>query len=203
MKRALLIALFVVMIGSLAAQAQGSGTFAGVTQCWINGTLTPVKGSTCPSTGNSGGSTSGGSSSSVNSAAYSGLNQAGYQLGYALGQWLFGSGTNPQAELQKRLMMEELRRRQAEAEREHREEEARRLAEMYNRLSATLKLSGLPNPQMKDIASNGSGLRLKIGDSADGQAGIKGLPGIYLNDGKVPYGIPGLPGIYTGGPGQG
>jgi hypothetical protein len=46
-------------------------------------------------------------------------------------------------------------------------------------------------------------LKLKLGDSADGQAGIKGLPGIYLNDGKVPYGIPGLSGIYVGGPRQG
>jgi hypothetical protein len=197
MKRALFITLFMVVIGSLAAYAQGSGQYAG-TQCWINGTLTPVSGNTCPGT-----SSSGSSSSGANSAAYSGLNQAGYQLGYALGQWLFGSGTNPQAELQKRLMMEELQRRQAEAEREHREEEARRLAAVYNHLSATLKLSGLPNLQMKEIASNGPGLRLKLGDSADGQNGIKGLPGIYLNDGRVPYGIPGLPGIYTGGPGQG
>ncbi|MFI5105908.1 MAG: hypothetical protein ACHP79_13370, partial [Terriglobales bacterium] len=105
--------------------------------------------------------------------------------------------------MQKRLMMQELQRRQAEAEQQHREEEARRLAEMYNRLASTLKLSGLPNLQMKEIANNGPGLRLKLGDNADGQAGIKGLPGIYLNDGKVPYGIPGLPGIYTGGPGQG
>jgi hypothetical protein len=206
MKRLLSVAVLLglaVTMSIPAAFAQGSGSFAGVTQCWINGTLTPVKGSTCPSTGSSGGSSGSNSSSGINSAAYSGLNQASYQLGYALGQWLFGSGTNPQAELQKRLMMEELRRRQAEAEQQHREEEARRLAEMYNRLSSTLKLSGLPNLQMKDIASNGPGLRLKIGDNADGQAGIKGLPGIYLNDGKVPYGIQGLPGIYAGGPGQG
>ena len=200
MKRALLITLFLVVVGSLSAYAQGG--YAGVTQCWDGSKWISVHGN-CPTTGSSGGSSSGGSSSAASSAAYSGLNQAGYQLGYALGQWLFGSGTNPQAELQKRLMMEELRRRQAEAEQQHREEEARRLAEMYNRLSSTLKLSGLPNLQLKETAGNGPGLRLKLGDNADGQAGIKGLPGIYLNDGKVPYGIPGLPGIYTGGPGQG
>jgi hypothetical protein len=134
---------------------------------------------------------------------YNGLNQAGYQLGYALGRWLFSSNSNPQAELQKQQMMAELQRRQAEAERQHREEEARQLAAMYNRLSATLKLSGLPNLQLKDVAGNSPGLTLKLGDSTGGQAGIKGLPGIYLNDGAVPYGIPGLPGIYTGGPGQG
>ncbi len=126
-----------------------------------------------------------------------------YQLGYQFGQWLFGSGSNPQAELQKQQMMAELQRRQAEAERQHREEEARRVAGMYNRLVASLKLSGLPNLQLKEIASNSPVLKLKLGDSADGQAGIKGLPGIYLNEGNAPYGIPGLPGIYTGGPGQG
>jgi len=196
MTKRMLIVLLVVVGGSLAAWGQGSGQFAGVTQCWINGVLTPVKGSTCPSSGGGSGSSGG------NSAAYSGLNQAGYQLGYALGQWLFHSGSNPQAELQRQQMMEELRRRQAEAERQHREEEARRLAEMYNRLAATLKLSGLPNLQLKNVGSNPD-LKLKLGDSTDGHAGIKGLPGIYLNDGKVPYGIPGLPGLYTGGPGQG
>jgi hypothetical protein len=197
MKKAVLTTLFLAVVGSLAAQAQGSGSFAGVTQCWINGTLTPVRGSTCPSSG--GGSTSSG----ANSAAYNSLNQASYQLGYALGRWLFGSNSNPQVALQRQQMMEELQRRQAEAERLHQEEEARRLAAMFNRLLATLKLSGLPNLQLKEIATNNPGLKLKLGDNTDGHVGIKGLPGMYLNDGQTPYGIPGLPGIYTGGPGQG
>jgi len=134
---------------------------------------------------------------------YNGLYGASYNLGYALGRWLFGSGSDPQAERQRQQMMAELQRRQAEAERHHREEEARRLAAMYDRLAATLKRSGLPDLKMKETSGNGSGLKLKIGDSAGGQAGIKGLPGVYLNDGKVPFGIPGLPGVYTGGPGQG
>ena len=56
-----------------------------------------------------------------------------------------GSDSNPQAELQRRQMMEELQRRQAEAERQRQEEAARRLAEMYNRLKTSLKLSGLPD----------------------------------------------------------
>ena len=56
---------------------------------------------------------------------------------------------------------------------------------------------------MKGIETGGQGLKLKLGDGDGGQAGIKGLPGIYLNDGKVPYGIPGLPGTYTGGPRDG
>jgi len=149
----------------------------------------------------------GSNSPAANSALYNGLYQSSYQLGYALGRWLFGGSSNPQAEAQqealKQQMMLELQRRQAEAERLHQEEEARRIAAMYNRLYATLKLSGLPDLHLKGMDSNGPGLKLKLGDSTDGQAGIKGLPGIYLNDGKTPYGIPGLPGIYTGGPGQG
>jgi len=142
-----------------------------------------------------------GGASGATSAAYGGLYGASYQLGYALGQWLFGGGSDPQADLQRRLMMEELERRQVEAERQHREEEARRLAAIHDRLATTLKLSGSPNLQLKGTAGGSQGLKLKLGDSAEGQAGIKGLPGIYLNDGRVPYGIPGLPGIYTGGPG--
>ena len=204
MKRTLLLTLFALVVNSMPAPAQGSGQYAGVNQCWNGKEFVTVKGN-CPaanSTSGSGGASSG-SSSAINSAAYGALNQASYQLGYAFGQWLFGGGKNPQAELQKRLMMEELARRQAEAARLHREEEARRLAAMYARLNATLKLSGLPDLQLKGVGNNGPGLQLKLGDSADGQAGIKGLPGIYLNDGKVPYGIPGLPGTYTGGPGQG
>jgi hypothetical protein len=204
MKTTSLAALLAVIFRSMLALAQGSGQYAG-TQCWINGVLTPVSGNTCPSSGSgsSGGNSSGGSSSAINSAAYSGLSQASYQLGYAFGQWLFGGGKNPQVELQKRLMMEELAQRQAEAERRHQEDEARRLAAMYARLNSTLKLTGLPDLKLKDVGSSGPELHLKLGDNADGQGGIKGLPGIYLNDGKVPYGIPGLPGMYTGGPGEG
>jgi hypothetical protein len=205
MKKALPLSLCVMMAGSTATLAQGSGQFAGVSQCWNGREFVTVKGN-CPTTSSastSSGNTSRASSSfNANPAVYSGAYSAGYQLGYAFGRWLFGTGSNPQAQLQKQLMMAELQRRQAEAERQHREEEARRLAAMYNRLAATLKLSGLPNLQLKEMASSSPGLKLKLGDSADGQAGVKGLPGIYLNDGKVPYGVPGLPGIYTGGPGQ-
>jgi len=152
-----------------------------------------------PNWGRTGGNSAGNAYGGLNQAGY----QLGYQLGYALGRWLFGSNSNPQAELQKQQMMEELQRRQAEAERLHQEEEARRLAAMYNRLAATLKLNGLPNLQLKEVGGNNPGLRLKLGDSPDGHVGIKGLPGMYLNDGPTPYGIPGLPGIYTGGPGPG
>jgi hypothetical protein len=202
MKKVSLAALltFTLILAFIStAQAQGSGRVVG-TQCWINGKLVGgfPPGYTCPVTGgrSSGGT---GSSSRSNPAIYGGF----YQLGYAFGQWLVGSDSDPQAELQRRQMMEELQRRQAEAERQRQEEAARRLAEMYNRLKATLKLSGLPNLQLKGMETGGQGLKLKLGDGDGGHAGVKGLPGIYLNDGKEPYGIPGLPGVYTGGPRDG
>lgn len=198
MSLAALLAVTLILAFISAAQAN-SGRVVG-TQCWINGKLVGgfPPGYTCPGTsGRSSGST--GSSSRSNPAVYGGF----HQLGYAFGQWLMGSDSNPQAELQRRQMMEELQRRQAEAERQRQEEAARRLAEMYNRLKVTLKLSGLPNLQLKGMETGGPGLKLKLGDGDGSHAGVKGLPGIYLNDGKEPYGIPGLPGIYTGGPGEG
>jgi hypothetical protein len=109
-----------------------------------------------------------------------------------------------QANAKKQLMMAELQARQAEAERQKQHEEAMRLAAICARLQATLKLSGLPQLQLKTDAEGPQGLRLKLGDSDDGHVGVPGLPGIALNDNtgngaSTPYGIPGLPGIYTNG----
>lgn len=194
MRKLLCSTMLLIAASSLPVMAEVVGT-----QCWINGKLVGgfPAGYTCPGTG--GGSSGGGGTHRVDPGLYSGF----YQLGYQFGQWLTGSGSDPQAELQKQQMMAELQRRQAEAERLQQEEEARRLAAMYNRLTATLKLSGLPNLQLKEGGGKSTGLKLKLGDGDNGQAGIKGLPGMYLNDDKKSYGIPGLPGIYTGGPGQG
>jgi hypothetical protein len=110
-----------------------------------------------------------------------------------------------QANEQKQKMMAELQARQAEAERQKQLEEAMRLAAICSRLQATLKLSGLPQLQLKTGTQGNGGLSLKLGDSNDGYGGVQGLPGIALNDnsgngGNTPYGIPGLPGIYTNGP---
>jgi hypothetical protein len=114
--------------------------------------------------------------------------------------------TNSKDDEQKRQMMAELERRRAEAERQHRYEEAMKLAAICSHLEATLKLSGVPSLQLKtsDDAPS-SGLQLKLGDGNNGHVGIKGLPGIALNDntgngGSTPYGIQGLPGIYVNGP---
>ena len=122
-------------------------------------------------------------------------------------QMLFSSDNG--AEAQKKLMMAELEKRKAEALRQNQIEEAKRLEAICNRLEASLKLYGVPDLKMKSASSSGD-LQLKLGDgsSSGGHAGIRGLPGIALNDttgngGTTPYGIPGLPGIYTNGPGSG
>jgi hypothetical protein len=120
---------------------------------------------------------------------------------------LFSS--DDKAETQKKQMMAELEKRKAEALRLHQTEEAQRLEAICNRLEASLKLHGVPDLELKNGASGSGELRLKLGDSGGGgHAGIRGLPGIALNDntgngGTTPYGIAGLPGIYTNGPGGG
>jgi hypothetical protein len=74
-----------------------------------------------------------------------------------------------QARAQKQKMMAELAERQAEAERQHKIEEAQRLAAICSRLQATLKLSGVPALQIKRDWNTGSGdgLRLKLGDDSN------------------------------------
>jgi hypothetical protein len=74
-----------------------------------------------------------------------------------------------QARAQKQKMMAELKQRQAEAERQHKIEEAQRLAAICSRLQATLKLSGVPDLQIKRDwdAGSGDGLRLKLGDDSN------------------------------------
>lgn len=191
MKRVLLVTLFAIIMGSPAAQAQVQGSWTGQTQCYINGQWVTVHGN-CPSSG--GGGSGGGSSDGY------GLPGAAFQLGYAFGRWLFGGSSNPAADAarqqQQQEMMEELARREAEAERQHREEEARRLTEMYNRLIRTLKLRGLPDLQLKERAGGRPGLQLKLrGDDDPDHA-----PGLYQDSEGKWYlkGISGLPGNYTG-----
>ena len=92
-------------------------------------------------------------------------------------QMLFS--TDSTADAQKQQMMAELQLRQAAAEKQHNIEEAQRLAAICNRLQATLKLTGLPELQLKN--GGGGGLQLKLGDSGSGHAGVRGLPGIYLD----------------------
>jgi hypothetical protein len=201
MKKILLITLFAIIFGSLAAQAQSCTPANPYTDRsgWVQwcscmgGHIEQVGGNpACVGVNDS----SGGNSSS---AGY-GLPGAMFQLGYAFGRWLFGGNSNPAADAarqqQEQQMMEELARREAEAERQHREEEARRLAEMYNRLLRTLKLRGLPDLQLKERAGSGPGLQLKLrGDDAPGHA-----PGFYQDSQGKWYlkGIDGLPGNYTG-----
>ena len=205
MKKALLTTLFLLISTSFAAQAQscgpapnsGFGSDYPSYASWCrscNGTPYNDHGVGCDLT----------SSGSGSSAGY-GLPGVVYQLGYAFGRWLFGGSSNSEADAarnqQQQQMMEELARREAEAERQHREEEARRLAEMYNRLLRTLKLRGLPDLQLKERAGSGPGLQLKLrGDATDSQTGNGQAPGFYQDSQGKWYlkGIDGLPGNYTG-----
>lgn len=164
-------------------------------------TCVPVPGMPCPGSSASSGSSRG--SSSISSAM---RDQLSSEVADIFVRWFLNN--DAKAAAQKQQMMEELEHRKAEAQRQHNFEEAQRLEAICNRLSATLKLSGLPGLQLKGAGASAGGLQLKLGGDGDGHVGIKGLPGIALNDntgngGSTPYGIPGLPGIYTNGPGSG
>ncbi len=63
-------------------------------------------------------------------------------------QMLFSNDS--QADAQKQQMMQELQLRQAAAEKQHNIEEAQRLAAICNRLQASLKLAGLPEPENEE-----------------------------------------------------
>ena len=96
-------------------------------------------------------------SSTVSGAIASTLADSFFQL-------LFSNDS--QANAQKQKMLAELAQRQAEAERQHKIEEAKRLAAICDQLRATLKLTGLPDLQLKSdgATSGGGGLQLKLGD---------------------------------------
>jgi hypothetical protein len=149
--------------------------------------------------GNGDTSSPSGNASAMNSAVGDASYQAGYAIGSAFMNWLLSPNTNADAaqqqqQLQRQQMMEEIRRRQQEAERLHQEAEANRLAAMYNRLASTLKLSGLPQLQLKTSGTASGGLQLKLGDSAQAST-IPGLPGSnvsfdqHLSDLSSPSGL--------------
>jgi hypothetical protein len=176
MRRSIYLTLMLIVASPGLVMAQIAGSFAGSTQCYENGRWVTERGN-CPASG--GGSGAGGNYANTQ------LQQAIQQATTNFITWLLNGGQSPQQVAQRQQMLAELQRRQVEAARLHREEEARRLAEMYNRLTATLKLNGLPNLQLKNSGTSVGGLQMKLGDSTQG------------------YGIPGLPGMYTGGPGPG
>lgn len=99
---------------------------------------------------------------------------------------------------QKQKMMQELQQQQALAAaqaqaaqdaalKKQKEEEARKLAAMCDRLQEELMLSGAPQLHMMlSGPPPGQGLKLMLGSDSSGQAGIQGLPGIYLNGPATP-----------------
>jgi hypothetical protein len=102
---------------------------------------------------------------------------------------------------QREIMAQQILERQREAEQQRRIAEQQRLDAMYARLSAALKLEGLPlTLSLKSMdSSSPDGLQLKSMNSV-GPEGLK----LKVNDASPKaYGLKGLPGIYVGGPAGG
>ena len=184
------LGLFLVVTATVSAQPMPTGI-----EC------VEVPGIPCPGsrTGSGSSSHSGNMNSVIQQELAGALAESFFKL-------LFSS--DAKAAAQKQQMMEELARRQAEAERLHKVEEAKRLQAICNRLVATLKLSGVPDLRLKDDGPSIGGLHLKLGEDTPGSTRTHNLPGIALNDttgngANTPYGIKGLPGIYINGPGSG
>ena len=102
---------------------------------------------------------------------------------------------NAEADRQRAIMQQQIIERQREAERRRRIAEQQRLDAMFARLSAALKLEGVPltlslknmdssspdSLQLKSMNSVGpDGLKLKMNEASPTAYGLKGLPGIYL-----------------------
>jgi hypothetical protein len=102
---------------------------------------------------------------------------------------------NAEADRQRAIMAQQILERQQEAERQRRIAEQQRLDAMFARLSAALKLEGVPltlslktmdssspdSLQLKSMNSVGpDGLKLKMNEASPTAYGLKGLPGIYV-----------------------
>jgi hypothetical protein len=107
---------------------------------------------------------------------------------------LFANDT-PEAQRQRQLAAEAVRRQQlADAERARIAEQQRADA-MFARLNSQLKLTGFSDQLALKTSGSSSNLALKLGSTPDAGLHMK------LGDDATPgYGIAGLPGIYVGGP---
>jgi len=136
--------------------------------------------------------------------------QLGSQIGQLGAQMVLQAlqGPSPQQIAARDAQQRELAAQQALAAQQQQEAEDRQKQEMHDHLVTEMKsedgASGAGTEQMgqQDLPL------MKDDDSDSGQAGIKGLPGIALNDksgngGNTPYGIPGLPGTHVNGAGSG
>lgn len=106
---------------------------------------------------------------------------------------------NAEADQQRAIMAQQILERQQEAERQRRIAEQQRLDAMFARLSAALKLEGVPlTLSLKTMdSSSPDSLQLKSMNSV-GPDGLK----LKMNEASpTAYGLKGLPGIYVGGPG--
>jgi hypothetical protein len=106
---------------------------------------------------------------------------------------------NAEADRQRAIMAQQILERQREAERQRRIAEQQRLDAMFARLSAALKLEGVPlTLSLKTMdSSSPDSLQLKTMNSV-GPDSLK----LKMNEASpTAYGLKGLPGIYVGGPG--
>jgi hypothetical protein len=106
---------------------------------------------------------------------------------------------NAEADRQRAIMAQQILERRQEAERQRRIAEQQRLDAMFARLSAALKLEGVPlTLSLKTMdSSSPDSLQLKSMNSV----GPDGLRLKMSEAGPTAYGLKGLPGIYVGGPG--
>lgn len=106
---------------------------------------------------------------------------------------------NAEADRQRAIMAQQILEHQREAERQRRIAEQQRLDAMFARLSAALKLEGVPlTLSLKTMdSSSPDSLQLKTMNSV-GPDSLK----LKMNEASPrAYGLKGLPGIYVGGPG--
>jgi hypothetical protein len=184
MRSVLVLGILLLTAGSAAlAQAPdaGAGVDTGicVTPTYMGGDGKPHPCSSAPA------APSVPSTNPATQAAMNTLSDASYQLGYKLGQWLFGgNSTNTNNAAAAAAAAEAEREQQAAIARQQAIEEQRRQA-IFNRLSQELKLSGLADLSLKGFDNN-PGLQLKgFGDTSsnsDSNLQLKGLDGFETSN---------------------
>lgn len=111
----------------------------------------------------------------VSQAAVNALGNASYQLGYALGQWLFGSNNSTNDAAAAAAAAEAEREQQAALARQRALEEQRRQA-MFDRLSHELKMSGFGEMSLKGFDNSAGEMQLKgFGETSTGTMQLKGF----------------------------
>jgi len=136
--------------------------------------------------------------------------QIGSQIGQLGAQMILQAmqGPTPQEIAARDEQQRQLAAQQALAAQQQQEAEDRRNQEIHDKLATEMKSEDGTSGTDEEQPEQQNLPLMKDDDSGSGQSGIKGLPGIALNDnsgngGSTPYGIQGLPGTHVNGPGAG